>query len=236
MKKKNIPGIAPLGRMPLSQRIYENLKRLILEGGISPGTKLTECQVAKQMDTSTTPVREAFRLLASEGFVKIEPWKGVVVQEYSTLEIQEVFQCRQILEALALDLTISRLENLPEQEEALRRIEEDIVLSAGEDTFSGFVERNSDIHDFWIKGSGNHRLIALIENLNDVLLHDRNISAMDPKRRFEIIEEHREILLAVRALDRERAQAALRRHIDNGYQYSLHIRKNERREHTSPET
>lgn len=227
MKKTNIPGIAPLGRMPLSQRIYENLKRLILEGDISPGAKLNECQVAQQMNTSTTPVREAFRLLASEGLVKIEPWKGVVVQEYSTVEIQEVFQCRRVLETLALDLTISRLEELPEREEVLGRIEEEILLSEGEDAFSGFVGRNSGIHDFWIKGSGNRRLMALMESLNDVLLHDRNVSAMDQRRRLEIIEEHREIFLAVRALDRERARAALSRHIENGYQYSLSIREHE---------
>lgn len=226
MKKTNIHGIVPLGRAPLSQKIYENLKCLILEGNIPPGTKLNEGQVAQQMNTSTTPVREAFRLLASEGFVRIEPWKGVVVQEYSTDEIQEVFQCRQVLETLALDLTISRLESrsLPSQEEILQQIEQDIKLSEGEDAFSGFVGRNSGIHDFWIKGSGNRRLISLMDSLNDVLLHDRNLSAIDEQRRREIIEEHREILQAVRVLDREGARTALKRHIENGYQYSLKIR------------
>jgi Transcriptional regulators len=179
------------------------------------------------MNTSTTPVREAFRLLASEGLVKIEPWKGVVVQEYSTDEILEVFQCRQVLETLALDLTISRMERLPNREEELRRIEEDIALSEGEDAYSGFVGRNSGIHNFWIKGSGNRRLLLLMENLNDVLLHDRNMSAMDEKRREEIIAEHREIFRAVRVLDREGARAALTRHMENGYQYSLKIRNQE---------
>ena len=87
MKTTNINGILPLGRQPLSQKIYESLKQLILEGDIPPGSKLNETQVAERMNTSTTPVREAFRLLASEGLVKIEPWKGVVVQEYSTDEI-----------------------------------------------------------------------------------------------------------------------------------------------------
>ncbi len=227
MKKTNINGILPLGRQPLSQKIYESLKQLILEGDIPPGSKLNETQVAERMNTSTTPVREAFRLLASEGLVKIEPWKGVVVQEYSTDEILEVFQCRQVLETLALDLTISRMERLPNREEELRRIEEDIALSEGEDAYSGFVGRNSGIHNFWIKGSGNRRLLLLMENLNDVLLHDRNMSAMDEKRREEIIAEHREIFRAVRVLDREGARAALTRHMENGYQYSLKIRNQE---------
>lgn len=66
-----------------------------------------------------------------------------------------------------------------------------------------------------------------MENLNDVLLHDRNMSAMDEKRREEIIAEHREIFRAVRVLDREGARAALTRHMENGYQYSLKIRNQE---------
>lgn len=226
MKKKSIPGIGPVGRRPLSQQIYETLKLSILEGQLSPGTRLTECQVAEQMGTSATPVREAFRLLASEGFVKIEPWKGVLVQQYSALEIQEVFQCRRVLELLALDLCIARLEQQPRREEVFRQIEEQLALSEEEGADS-FVGRNSHLHDFWIKGSGNRRLMLLMENLNDVLLHDRNVSAMDPLRRQEIVEEHRAILAALKELDRAKAQAALQRHIDKGYQYSLRIREKE---------
>ena len=215
-----ISGIWPVGRQPLNQKIYENLKQLILEGTIPPGTKLNETQVARQMGTSTTPVREAFRLLAAEGFLKIEPWKGAVVQEYSTDEIMEVFQCREVLETLALELTISRLASAPDREEALERIGKEIALSE-EDALSGFVDRNSGIHDFWIRGSGNHRLMGL----SDVLLHDRNVSAMDEDRRREIIQEHRQIFEAVRKLDQEAARAALVRHIQNGYRYSLKIRE-----------
>ena len=220
-----INGIWPVGRQPLNQQIYESLKQAILLGNLQPGTKLNETQVARQMGTSTTPVREAFRLLAAEGFLKIEPWKGAVVQEYSTDEIMEVFQCREVLETLALELTISRLANAPDREAALERIDKEISLSEGEDAFSGFVDRNSGIHDFWIKGSGNHRLMALMDSLSDVLLHDRNVSAMDEQRRREIIQEHREIFEAVRELDQAKARAALVRHIENGYRYSLRIRE-----------
>lgn len=232
MEKLNLCKLTPLGRMPLNQKIYESLKHLILNGDIPPGAKLNESQVAQQMDTSTTPVREAFRQLAAEGLIKIEPWKGAVVQEYSTDEIQEVFQCRQVLETLALDLTISRLEKLSTREEIFRQMEEDIALSEGEDAFSGFVGRNSGIHNFWIRGSGNRRLMSLMESLNDVLIHDRNFSAMDEQRRREIVDEHREIFQAVRLLNREEARAALIRHIEKGYQYSLKIRRIEEERQT----
>ncbi|MEG1849364.1 MAG: GntR family transcriptional regulator, partial [Oscillospiraceae bacterium] len=70
MDDKKIGGIRPVGRQPLNQKVYESLKMSILCGNIAPGVKLSENQVALQMDTSTTPVREAFRMLAAEGLVK----------------------------------------------------------------------------------------------------------------------------------------------------------------------
>ncbi|MEG2203793.1 MAG: GntR family transcriptional regulator [Oscillospiraceae bacterium] len=224
MDDKKIGGIRPVGRQPLNQKVYESLKMSILCGNIAPGVKLSENQVALQMDTSTTPVREAFRMLAAEGLVKIEPWKGVVVQEYSTDEIVDVFQCREIIETLALDLTITRLEQMPSRADAIRKIDKEIVLSQSEAGTSTFVNLNSRIHDFWIRGAGNQRLVVLMDNLNDVLLHDRNVSAMDETRKQEIVQEHQDIFLAIRELNRERAKEALIRHIRNGCAYSLRIR------------
>lgn len=219
-----INGIRPVGHQPLNQQVYENLKLSILNHAIAAGTRLAESQVARQMGTSTTPVREAFRMLAAEGLVSITPWKGAVVQEYTLNEIQEVFQCREVLETLALDLTISRLAETPDAEERIRRMREAVERSQEETTLSAFVNLNSAIHDFWITGSGNRRLIGLMETLNDVLLHDRNLSAMDERRRREIVGEHREIFAAIQTMDRERARKALQTHIRKGYGYSETVR------------
>ncbi len=224
MEENKIGGIQPVGRQPLNQKVYESLKMSILNGSIEPGAKLSENQVAARMNTSTTPVREAFRLLAAEGLVRISPWKGAVVQDYTPDEILEVFQCRQVIETLALDLTITRLEQMPDREAAIRKVDEELALSQKEEALTTFVTLNSDIHNFWIRGAGNQRLVVLMDSLNDVLLRDRNVSAMDSVRKGEIVQEHREILSAIKALDRERAREALTRHIRNGYEYSLKVR------------
>lgn len=221
MDNKNV--IVPISRQTLHQKVYENLKMLILKGDISPGTKLNETNVAKQMNTSTTPVREAFRMLASEGFVKMEPWKGIVVQEYDKDEIEDVFQCREALETLGIVITINKLKQTENPEIIIKQIDDEIVRSKNCKTLTEFVKLNSSIHNFWIKGSGNMRLAALMDGLNDVLLHDRNISGMDNKRRREIINEHVAILEAIRDMDVEKAKKALLEHIRNGYEYSIKV-------------
>ena len=217
--------INPVARETLQQKVYENLKMLILDGAISPGTKLNETHVAKQMNTSATPVREAFRMLAAEGFVKMEPWKGVVVQEYKPCEIKDVFECREALEILGLELTVKRICESPNSSELLKKLDKEIEKSENSSDLTEFVASNSEIHNFWISGSGNERLAVLMESLNDLLLHDRYVSGMDEERRKQIIKEHTDILKAIRACDIESAKKFLKLHIRNGYLYSMEQKK-----------
>ena len=83
---------------------------------------------------------------------------------------------------------------------------------------------NSALHDFWLHGCGNRRLIGLMNSLDDLLLHDRNCSATDSARRDAIIAEHQAILDALEQMDKPAAVAALRTHIQNGCSFSIRRR------------
>lgn len=65
----------------LSQKVYQVLKTEIIKGALKPGTKLLEGKIAEQMGVSRTPIREALRELAAEGFVKITPNQGMIITE-----------------------------------------------------------------------------------------------------------------------------------------------------------
>lgn len=215
----------PFQRKTLNQRVYETLKDMILDGCLPPNTKLNEIRTAEEMGTSPTPVREAFRMLASEGLVRIEPWKGVMVCEYTTEDVLEVFQCRERLECLALELTMERLRCASDREEQLRGLSALVNTSREDRGVTHFVQINSTLHNFWIHGSGNRRLMGLMSTLDDLLLHDRNCSAMDAERRRAIIMEHDDILNALVRMDQPVAVDALRRHIREGCSYSIRVRK-----------
>lgn len=202
-------------RQTLNQRVYQNIKQSILDGELPPGCKLSEVQMGKQLGVSATPVREAFRMLSMEGLIRIDPWKGAVVQGFNRQLALETLQCREALELLALRLFMERAGN-----KDIQALEYMIGQAENTDDINEFVSLSSAIHDIWLEGCQNSRLLTLMSLLNTELLRERNYSANDQKRKQEIIAEHREILEAIRSQDTSAAMSALSRHIRNGYQYS----------------
>jgi len=91
------------------QESLSDIKKNIIIGTIKPGTKLLEGKIAEQMGVSRTPIREAIKGLAAEGFVKINPNQGVVVNNASIEDIQEVLQIRRILEGLATSIAAEKI-------------------------------------------------------------------------------------------------------------------------------
>ena len=80
---------------------------MILNDEFKDEIKLNEVQIATMLDVSPTPVREAFRMLAADGIVEIIPWKGVFIKKYTIDEVEEAYQCREVLETLAVKLCIN---------------------------------------------------------------------------------------------------------------------------------
>lgn len=222
---KTNKSIKSVFRSTLNQKVYENLKKAILSNDLPPGTKLNEMQVAKQLNVSPTPVREAFRMLSAEGLVKTEPWKGVFVQKYSSDEARDVYQCREVLECFALCLWHEK-NNGQIPKIVIEKLEELLEASHNSSSVTEVMRINSLIHDQWIVHCGNRKLGQLLRFLNDVLLHDRNISANTQDRRSRIEREHREIIEALRNNDIALAEEKLREHIRNGYEFSRNINVN----------
>ncbi len=81
----------------------------IVSGEIAPESRLREEHIAKEFNVSATPVREAFKRLASDGFIEIIPYHGAVVHGIEETEIDDVYNCRLALEYLALEEAIPKL-------------------------------------------------------------------------------------------------------------------------------
>jgi DNA-binding GntR family transcriptional regulator len=98
-------GVAP----PNAVYAYQQLRRSIVEGRLRPGERIVESRVAEDLELSRTPVREALRMLQSEGLVVIEPNRGSSVRSLTVAEIADLYELRARLEALAAELAAERI-------------------------------------------------------------------------------------------------------------------------------
>jgi len=149
----------------LSKKVYRILKKEIIKGSFKPGDKVLEGKIAEQMGISRTPVREAIRGLAAEGFVVLSPNQGVVVRSVSAENIREVLQIHSALEGLAARLSceVTNEEDLKELENYVNKMEK-LVEKKDLLTYS---EVDLKFHELIVNICRNKRLIQMRRNISD---------------------------------------------------------------------
>lgn len=198
-------------RKTLNQIVYESIRNSIMSGEIKPGTKLAEVIIARQMSVSPTPVREAFRMLATEGLVRIEPWKGAIVQSMTPAGELEAAQCRCALELLALELWFPR--KTPGEIGLL----EQLLLSCAQfDSDEDFVRASIRMHNVWVEGSGNKKLGVLLDQMKDPMIHSRYQLLPTHQNKLRVFEEHAAIIAFIKEENLDGAAGSLREHILQG--------------------
>jgi len=197
----------------LSQKVYRALKTEIIKGSLKPGTKLSEGKIAEQMGVSRTPVREALKELAAEGFVKMNPNQAVAVSNASVEDVQEVLQIRGVLEGLAARLTTKTIneEEIKELEKYQKRMEQ----YTNKDDVLAFSEMDAEFHELILNICGNNRLIQIRKNLSDQAHRYRIRSLSVPGRLKYSLKEHQEIVEALKRKDAEQADRLSQKHIEN---------------------
>ena len=214
----SISKIESVKKNTLSFTVYDNIKKSITRGEILPNTRLTVGEISKQLNVSATPVREAFKRLASEGFIKTTPYHGTIVQEFSEQEIYDSYECREALELKAVELAINKIDG-----DGLENLKKLLKQSSETESYSDYVEINSKIHNLIMDISGNKILKNLMQSIKEITMRDRTISSFSEERRNEIYTEHKNIIDAIEKKDKTKAKNAMKLHVQNGYDY---IKKN----------
>src|SRR5579872_3014452 len=189
---------------PLHGQVIAELRRAIMTGRLKAGERLVEGKLADELGVSRNPVREAIRVLASEGLVDIAERRGASVAIMSDQEARETIEVRALLEGQNARLAARR-----HDKELIKRIEAVLkkgtaAVAAGR--FDQLFELNQQYHDA-LAAAGQNRV------LGEVLLKLRNRTAMlfapmSPSRQSRSWSEHADILRAIIDGD-ERAAAAL---------------------------
>ncbi|WP_148573542.1 GntR family transcriptional regulator [Nocardioides caldifontis] len=200
-----------LEHLQLKDRVYDHLRRGIIDGTYDIGAALREVEIASRLGVSKTPVREAFVRLEKDRLVELIPYRGAVVAGYSAADLEEISDIRQLVEgacarsaaAHATDADIEAIErNIEKSRAALAEGKIDKVAALF-DSFDQLI----------YKHSRNKWLTELVENLEG---HQRRIGRMTvaiPGRLERSIEEHQKILDAIRDHDQRRAEQQMRKHV-----------------------
>lgn len=198
----------------LREQIATGIRSSIIEGRIQPGEKLTEEEIAHQLRVSRTPVREAFFQLVSEGFVDVEPRRGVVVREMSMRDAEETYELKGVLEGLAARLAVEHctsdlVRRLEEINDILYRDVEEQTLSAKE-----ILDANNEFHLTITNACNNKKLVQQITALRRQTLRYNYVFLSTITRLHQSADEHQAIITAFAHRDATEVERLLRSHND----------------------
>ena len=194
--------------------VADELRRAIVRGELQAGDKLSPGELAEQFAVSQTPAREALQLLASEGLLSNDPFRGVRVAPLSAEEYEELYLMRIGLEALAARLGA---EDIGDQDVAVLERELDAMAAAAdEDDLDRFYEHDRRFHLIHYGASGRPGLVSRIMGLRTASeRYARHAYAgLEHVSMVDTVASHRAILDAVRARDGDAAERAIRADLD----------------------
>lgn len=198
--------------LPLRDVVFQTLRQAILKGELQPGERLMEIKLAEALGVSRTPIREAIRKLELEGLVVMIPRKGAAVANITEKDTKDVLEVRRTLEMFAVEVACDRI-----TEEQISRLEEaakEFEASKGADLIR-IAETDMKFHEIIYEATWNDRLMQMLNNLRENMYRYRIEYLKDPHYYDSLVNEHRQILEAIKTGDKETARVCMRNHIDN---------------------
>ena len=211
------PG-APLRVAPIENdgllldRVVDAVREAILGGAIAPGTRLSVPELARQLNVSRTPAREALQRLQHEGLVTMTPRRGAEVLGGQPGDLAELFEYREALEGMAARLAATRM---TEDEKArLEKSFEAHAAAVGRGDVLDHIEQDREFHQIFIAGARNKRIADELARIRSQLaIITRTMSAAPGALAQPVIDIHRSILEAIKSSDGRAAELAARSHV-----------------------
>ena len=194
----------------LADGVAAHLREMISKGTLSPGARLNELRLARELSLSRSPIREAFRMLAVQGLVAITPRRGARVRPISLDELRDVFEMRSLFELYALGRSDRRNANEHAHMQGLLR-HADALLERGD--VEAWYESSQAFHDAIVDSAGNRQLKALYELIKLSMRRYQLMVIGLPKYPDRSQAEHQAIFDAFAAGDRSEASDLLRAHL-----------------------
>jgi len=205
------PTIALLRSASLSTAAQQEIERMILEGEINPGAKLTEAWLSERLGVSRGPIREAFRMLEEAGLVRQEKNRGVFVRDIPLEEALEIYDLRAAMDELIgrrLAETVT-----PEQMKTVKNLVDRMEAAARAGDADQYHLLNLQFHDTLVGFTGNRKLATVYRKLVKELALFRRRNLLDQTVLPHSAAEHRAILKAIGSGNSEQAGRVMYEHV-----------------------
>ncbi len=208
----NPPRNRPLGERALYEQVAERLRAGILGHTMAPGSWIDEQALAAAYGISRTPLREALKVLASEGLVTMKLRRGAYVTEVSARDLDEVYHLLALLESDAAVVVAQHATRAQIAELQTLHAE----LESQVDDRDRFFAVNERFHMRLLEIADNRWRLQLVVDLRKVMKLNRHHSLFKQGRLEASLKEHRRIMAAIKARNHDRAQALMQQHFANG--------------------
>ena len=201
----------PIIRRPLHEEATDRLRDLIIQGRLVAGARLNERLLTAQLGVSRTPLREAFKVLATEGLVELLPNRGAIVSQLDPVRLSETLVVMGALDALAGELACANASDAQINE--IRALHYEMLAYHARGDLAGYFKFNQAIHLKIVKYAGNAVLYNTYRQLNGAMQRARYMANLSKERWDAAVLEHDEILAALGARDVKRIRALLSDHL-----------------------
>ena len=207
-------GTGTITRSALYEEVAERLRASIYAHELPPGSWVDEQALADQFGISRTPMREALKVLASEGLVILKPRRGCYVTELSDTDLDQIFPVMALLEGRAA-LEATQKASAADLA-ALDRIHADLERHAASGDANHFFEANDAFHTALQDIADNRWLKQLIADARKVIKLTRRKSLEAEGRVNESLQEHRKVMSAIKQRQPDQAARAMHDHLLSG--------------------
>ncbi len=215
---ENRPAIS-LAPRPLYEEVAELLRQRIFKRELEPGSWIDELKIAEEFGISRTPLREALKVLATEGLVTMKVRRGAYVTEVSEQDLADVYHLLSLLESdaagvvatKACEAELKELQTLHKALEAAARPGKDLTAATDQ-----FFALNEQFHMRLLQIANNRWRDQMVADLRKVMKLNRLSSLLKPGRMDESLQEHRAIMAALMSRDATLTQQRMREHFANG--------------------
>ena len=187
------------------------LRDMIVEGALEPGARVPERELCLRFGISRTPLREALKILASEGLVDLQHHRGAVVSSLTAETLNDLFEVMGALEALAGKTACANASDAAIGE--ISALHERMLGHHARGELSDYFRLNQRIHEGIVAAAGNPVLSQLYRGLSVRIRRARYMANLSKPRWDQAVGEHQQILEALMARDGARLGRLLEEHL-----------------------